>query len=478
MDASQQQQVKNFISSAHNAANKNLLSWDIFSTEWIFLLQSEAKLVVAINDAPEPPDHQPGDAEYGIFLYLINHELPVLLRPIVPLLRELGLPQSTITPEQYAALVSLLKTGAGIVTADGTMIAFTKYAVLDAGYLYAVLDYLRTRYSGYLPGLGLTIHPFQTDPATMPIESKEPLRIAVLGDWGTGEWKDADLAMCPSKLVSEAIKELSPHIVIHLGDVYYSGTPAEEKNKLNEMWTGGSKASFTLNSNHEMYDGANGYFATALNDPAFSSQGGTSYFAITYADWIVIGLDSAYYDKSTLYKSGTVSGEQLQFISDNVNKPENLQKRVIILTHHNPINYDASAINIRKDNGSLLNDMYLALGNRFPDYWYYGHLHNGIVYNKQKLAPLFSKYDGSVPNFRCMGHAGIPAGLAKGLKDNPAIDYYVQTKVDSQNSALSKRVLNGFALLTLKQGSVTEEVFEVSNASSGGGVSLKTGWHN
>jgi len=478
MNTSEQVQIKSFVSAVHEAASQNQLSWDIFASEWMFLVQSEAKLIAAVNQAPEPPDHQPGDAEYGILLYLINHELPLLLKPIVPLLRELGLPQSTITPDQYIAWVNLFKSGAGIVTSDGTLIAFTKYAVLDAGYLYAVLYYLRSRYASYLPGVGIQIHEFKTSDGAINIENEGPIRMAIFGDWGTGEWADADLPLCPSQLVSQAIKELAPDIVIHLGDVYYSGTPAEEKIKLNQVWVTGIKGSFTLNSNHEMYDGANGYFNTALNDPAFALQDGASYFSLLYEDWIILGLDSAYFDKSTLYKSGCVSGEQLSFISKIVNSPGNEHKKVILLTHHNPVSYDGGAITLRRDNGSLVNDIYNAMGNRLPDYWYYGHIHNGIVYNKNGLKDLFTGYHQNVPNLRCMGHGGIPAGIARGLIGNPAIDYFVQKKVASTAPSLSNRVLNGFALLTLSESAISEEVYEVSNAPDGNGINYTIAWHN
>jgi hypothetical protein len=136
-----------------------------------------------------------------------------------------------------------------------------------------------------------------------------------MGDWGTGTWADENSALCPSQLVSSAIKDLAPDIVIHLGDVYYHGSGDEEKTNLLDCWTGGSKGSFTLNSNHEMYDGAYGYFGTTLNNSIFNIQQGTSYFAITFKNWIIFGLDSAYNDKSRFYLDGTLNdNDQIDFI--------------------------------------------------------------------------------------------------------------------------------------------------------------------
>src|SRR6266851_5421986 len=49
-------------------------------------------------------------------------------------------------------------------------------------------------------------------------------------------------------------------ITIHLGDVYYSGTQDEESGNFVSDWTPAKRGALMLNSNHEMYDGANGYF--------------------------------------------------------------------------------------------------------------------------------------------------------------------------------------------------------------------------
>ena len=78
--------------------------------------------------------------------------------------------------------------------------------------------------------------------------------------------------------------------IVHLGDVYYAGTTGEESGNFVDLWPKAyaSGNSFTLNSNHEMYYGANGYFKTALGSGApFAHQKNTSYFALTYGDWVV-----------------------------------------------------------------------------------------------------------------------------------------------------------------------------------------------
>ena len=84
--------------------------------------------------------------------------------------------------------------------------------------------------------------------------------IALIGDWGTGE----PLA---KNLLNE-VKKLNPDVVIHLGDIYYSGTKDEVRvNFLDVCRTvfGQSSPVFTLCGNHDMYSGGEGLsFAKSL----------------------------------------------------------------------------------------------------------------------------------------------------------------------------------------------------------------------
>ncbi|NCD68568.1 metallophosphoesterase family protein [Mucilaginibacter agri] len=457
--------IVNFVRDSHQKAADNLLSWDIFQSDWAFLQQSEQKLVGVIT-GNEVPDHQPGDEEYGLILYLLNYQMPPPLQPVKDLLKQFGMPDSIITPEQYQIWLPNLETG--FVTSDGTLINTTKYATLDPDYLIAALHYLRTK--SHIPLFSTKTHPYGTTPAVFDVPDTDPLTIAVFGDWGTGKWQDSTAAMCPAELVNAGITSLNPDIVIHLGDVYYWGSSDQETANFSGMLVAGSKASFTLNSNHEMYDGGNGYFDVALTNPALSAQQQTSWFAITYSDWLLLGLDSAYFDDSTLFKSGTVTGDdQLAFIKEVVTKPENAGKKIIVMTHHNTINYDGASLNVRKHGGSLAQDVFEVLGNRMPEFWYYGHLHNGIVYNAAAVqqSNVFAQFGNPAIGLRCMGHAGIPAGEARGLVGNPIADYFVTTPMGGNDPRHAKRVLNGFALFTLETGKITEAVYEVANSNTG-----------
>jgi hypothetical protein len=296
----------------------------------------------------------------------------------------------------------------------------------------------------------------------------------------------------------QQIQSLSPDVVIHVGDVYYSGTGNlsfavnaamillsgetgvtydwnEEKDRLvNAWWPGNPPLSLTLNSNHEMYSAANGLFgvlASGSKTP-FAIQDGTSYFALNFQDWVILGLDSAYYSDSLMFMEGRLqnatNSTQVGWI-----KGLNLQgKKIIVLTHHTGLTYDGQPLTATYPSATLYSDISAALG-ADPDYWYWGHTHNGIVYtNKVSLSP--AKQTATL--CRCLGHGGLPFGNAyywlNGVKynlnqvpgggSNPLIAYYAKTPLQASNPPVpwQNRVKNGFALLTLSAGGIQEAFYE------------------
>ena len=137
---------------------------------------------------------------------------------------------------------------------------------------------------------------------------------------------------------------------IHLGDVYYAGTyktifggQGEEQKHFLNSWVNGSLASFSLNSNHEMNSGATGYFKRLLADSRFQPQSQTtnkkasSFFVIEYGDWVIIGLDTAYFTTDFLSLNGTIRDPaQIQLLKQYGKS----DKKLFLLSHHNGISYD------------------------------------------------------------------------------------------------------------------------------------------
>ena len=332
------------------------------------------------------------------------------------------------------------------------------------------------------------IHAFPNNqPATIALSRKDGTAadpvIGIVGDWGTGYFCDEGGGQCPAQRVMDQITnpKLSPAIdyLIHLGDVYYAGTdlrplPGEEQDNFYSLWPDqGAGRNWTLNSNHEMYGAASGYFDVALqaNGP-FAAQNGMSYFAMTYGSWLVLGLDSAYYSDAAngmeFYMAGGIGTEWLAQQIGWLAQFKDHQGPIMVMTHH------TGADTTRGQISSLYSQVLAALG-RPPTLWYWGHTHNGIVYDKlydMSASPVIT-----YPTLgRCCGHGAIPFGTGWGLQDAngdnlPNILYFAHTPDPdlpdtSGPKPLNPRVRNGYALVTLQQdGGFSEAFYETGESA-------------
>jgi hypothetical protein len=290
-------------------------------------------------------------------------------------------------------------------------------------------------------------HPFpKGTPKIIPID--DTVTIAMAGDFGTGNFGSND---SPSTKIARFIGGLKPDYTIHLGDVYYAGTDHEETGKLLNYWPRGSKGTFALNSNHEMYSGGGPYFNEAVGGPTFQSpQSPYSFFALENTNWIIVGLDSAYYsDVLTLYLDGTLGSNnaQVSFLEDIAKRG----KKVIVLTHHNglPVNGVPGNPPLK-----LFTDVTNAFkGQRLPAYWYYGHDHIGVAYEPLK------DFGGML--CRCLGHGALPWGLASDLQAAEADDrvqWFERCNAGDPDDEL--RVFNGFAYLQLNGQELIETFYD------------------
>jgi predicted phosphodiesterase len=200
-------------------------------------------------------------------------------------------------------------------------------------------------------------------------------RVAVISDWGT------NLYGAPKSAAS--IQSVGGYeLLLHLGDVYYSGTSAEVKERFLEPWpTSAGKISRALNGNHEMYSGGFAYFDDI--PPAFKQP--SSYFAVQNKHWLLIALDTAHTDQS-------IDDMQAKWLNDVVHQADG--RKVILFSHHQPFS---------------------RLGNQGPDLqaalagllqqkaitaWYWGHEHDCVIYDRHPPWGMLG---------RCIGHGGIPS---------------------------------------------------------------------
>lgn len=392
-------------------------------------------------------------AKYAPALLRANHQAVTVTQakraPVAPAApHHLMLAHSVLTSDSDAVINSLQAGVVVDVGPDGVIWGTGKWQQFDPGWSEALAVFLETALFG-------STHVFVTIPQTIQIP--DTVQIGLAGDWGTGDWRPAP-NLAPSTDVKNHLALLKAELTIHLGDVYYAGTSDEEQYLLVKLWPKGSIGSLALNSNHEMYSGGDPYFG-AIAHPPFEIQQGCSFFALENANWVIVGLDSAYYsDDDNLYMDGALypankPNEQNAFLLKKGAEAQMSGKKLILLTHHNGLD----------DSGSNPTALWNQVMNAYPagggpDYWYWGHIHAGAVYKPRGPANV---------RCRCCGHGALPWGQASNLAGSPNVEWYEHRPANDPD--IRERVFNGFAVLKL-DGPNIREVFYDEN----GGVAWQS----
>jgi hypothetical protein len=242
--------------------------------------------------------------------------------------------------------------------------------------------------------------------------------VALFSDWGTGE--------PTAQRVMEQIAAARPTHAIHLGDVYYSGTPKESRERFLDIIgrAGPSKDScryFALPGNHDYYSGGYGYFDDIL--PALEQE--ASYFNLRNTNWQIIGLDSG-------YKEYALHKPQSKWLNAQLDAPD---RRSILLSHHqlfSPYDQRVTKSRLLKKTEVLLPRIYA---------WFWGHEHRCVIMG-----------DHMGIKARCVGHGSIPSSVPYGEPTFPEVPV---EKVDERAAPdTDGTCYHGFALLRFNGGVV------------------------
>ena len=224
---------------------------------------------------------------------------------------------------------------------------------------------------------------------------KESLKIAFVSDWATGT--------AVARNVMRNIADQQPDVVIHLGDIYYSGTRKEcEENFLNVVRTylPASVPVYTLAGNHDLYAGGEGYYwlLDQVDQPA-------SYFCLRNDDWqiLAVGAPPETEDPAdALTHVPTIDEQEVAWHKDKI---QNSGGRKTVMLSHYQLFTASGNIGRTPDNRPLaINPV---LHNAFKDelekidLWMWGHEHNFIVFN-----PYLGLERG-----RCIGSGALPVSL-------------------------------------------------------------------
>jgi hypothetical protein len=242
----------------------------------------------------------------------------------------------------------------------------------------------------------LSYAPPETGVYTMPDYTK----IGMAADWGTGTNEAEKVAL--------QIKAANPDYTIHLGDIYYTGSEQEvDENFLGfkvsdyepVAWPRGSKGTFALCGNHEMYTNGNSYYDVLL--PELDQK--ASYFCIQNSHWRIIGIDTAYnstgLDLGPFKPSCKIPDENMKWLANL--KLEDDQREIVVLSHYQPwSSFEKWYSEPAKQLSSFIKKPFL---------WFWGHEHRMGIYNRYT-------YNGVTAYGRLIGNGGMPVPLK--LPDN------------------------------------------------------------
>ena len=276
----------------------------------------------------------------------------------------------TAPNDQMAALMQSFT--AGVSNASGQVGALPAGDVYEAK--FDSQDWLRWAGSFFTWWRGIVRHDW-LQASDIPESLANQARVAILGDWGTG--------LYGAPLCSHSIEhdQKGYQLLLHLGDVYYSGTEDEVQQRFLGLWPRNPGAvSRSLNSNHEMYTGGHAYFNLTLKQFGQAA----SYFAMQNDYWILVGLDTA-------YEEHNLTDDQVVWLSRIAANAGN--RKIILFSHHQPF----ARLEVQGDR--LQEKLAALLTSRKIFAWYWGHEHRCVIYDRHAQWGLWG---------RCVGHSGFP----------------------------------------------------------------------
>jgi hypothetical protein len=220
-------------------------------------------------------------------------------------------------------------------------------------------------------------------------------RIGVIGDWGTGLGDAA-------ALLRQLIVQYGPATVIHVGDVYYSGTPEEARYK----FTGAVEnvlaglpprqmplSIYTIPGNHDYYSGGGGFYQIVDSVNEAASRQAASYFCLRTTDdrFQMLGIDTGYFDRvpgiafNKVYRAPTIHDSEARWALD---KLAHFPGRTILFSHNQLFSAHSALNGPGSGEPAYLNRRLLETFR--PSFatisaWFWGHEHSLMVFEDETL---------------------------------------------------------------------------------------------
>lgn len=268
--------------------------------------------------------------------------------------------------------------------------------------------------------------------------------IGLVADWGTGTIQARELL----GQLAESRRPGVPFLLIHLGDIYYSGTDDEVNRFISDCRDvlGPDVPVFTMSGNHDMYSGGAPYYRAiaSLNAAPFTQP--ASYFVLRNKHWQIQAMDTGLNDRdpwqvkadTTFLDPAEANWHRRQLAGAAASG-----RKVVLLSHHQAF---SAFMNI---GSGFVNDRLLAVfdgrdpasdgTNHLPPValWLWGHEHNTIVYGP---------YQG-VARGRCIGSGAIPVAVSQDpyTPQTNTIPFDAQAILDNDGAVYS----HGYAVMEI-----------------------------
>lgn len=325
-----------------------------------------------------------------------------------------------------------------------------KDADCDLGWAECLAVYLRFKLDQKLDGGRIPYSPDQN----VVVDLDRKMRIAIIGDWGTGD----EVAI---GLLRE-VAGFKPDLLLHLGDVYYAGTQAEQQVNFLDICRdvlGSSIPLYSLCGNHDVYSGGEGYawLVRQIGQQA-------SYFCLRNSGWQFLAMDTGHNDNNPF----TISTNMTSLVKEgqwseaawHLDKIDHAEGRKTVLLSHHPLFSSFSAV------GTIEGKPYAYNPNLYVDFqsvlsqivwWFWGHEHTLAIYE-----PYMGLHRG-----RCLGASAVPVFVdQQGYQAAAGMETWQGLPMPGWNQAAvlgnnGSDYDHAFALLTLDGASATVDYYQV-----------------
>lgn len=232
------------------------------------------------------------------------------------------------------------------------------------------------------------------------LPEKPEIVIGLIGDWGTG--------LDDSRWLLAEVMKKRPDMLIHLGDIYYSGLSWEDTDNFLSLIQSLAPniPVYTLSGNHDRYSGGSFYYQLLgeLNkSPSLSAyQQQASYFCLRNKNWQIIAMDTGLHDCDPFTVTTNITYLEDSEADWHADKLRNFGGQTIMLSHHQLFTAFGDGVGKGASGKALAyNPRLYSVFEPFMDkiaVWLWGHEHNFEAYD-----PYIGLDKG-----RCIGAAAIP----------------------------------------------------------------------